>query len=190
MPFLPEQGDAAPIQVYLRAALAAALFGTVILAVLCDIREGRIPNRLPLAATVLGLVLHTLIGNVWAGDFSSPSLLTGLSGLAAGGLLLFPFYLVNGVGAGDVKLLAAVGALSSAFFALTALFYASLVGGVMAIAVLIWKGELVAGLTRTLRLLLRRKAAETAGPGAAARLTIPYGVAIGIGTLWAYFVIL
>lgn len=67
-----------------------------------DARERRIPNRLTFPAAVIGLLLSSLNG--WHG------LASGLEGLLAGFALLIVPYLLQVQGAGDVKLLAALGA--------------------------------------------------------------------------------
>jgi prepilin peptidase CpaA len=85
---------------YLAAASAAAVLGA------CeDLRCRRIPNRLTGCALVLGLVLHLLMGGLKDVGFAV------LAGLCAGGLLLV-MYISGGMGAGDVKLMAAVGCLA------------------------------------------------------------------------------
>ena len=84
-------------------ALAASVSVLLAVAVIGDLRERRIPNWLSLGGIVMGVALHTALRG---GDGASTALLGGL----AGGLLLFPFYLLRGMAAGDVKLMAAVGA--------------------------------------------------------------------------------
>jgi prepilin signal peptidase PulO-like enzyme (type II secretory pathway) len=70
-----------------------------------DVRERRIPNRVTGPAMVAGLVLHTVLGG-WHGLGDS-----ALAGLIAGGIFLV-FFLAGGMGAGDVKLMAAVGCIA------------------------------------------------------------------------------
>ena len=83
-------------------ALAVAL-----LAALEDLRSRRVPNRLTLPAMLAGLGLH------WAAG-GSAGLWFSLAGLLTGFGLLILFYVLGGMGAGDVKLLAAAGALLGA----------------------------------------------------------------------------
>ena len=67
-----------------------------------DLRTSRIPNLLTFSAAAAGLAWHAFGG--WA------PLASALGGLALGLLLFLPIYLLRGMGAGDVKLLAALGA--------------------------------------------------------------------------------
>ena len=69
-----------------------------------DVRERRIPNFVTGPAILAGLILHTISGG-WSGLGDS-----ALAGLIAGGIFLI-FFLAGGMGAGDVKLMAAIGAL-------------------------------------------------------------------------------
>ena len=100
-----------------------------------DVRTGRIPNLLTFAAAGLGLAFHlTVHGAAGAGS--------SLAGLGIGGVLFFPLFALGGLGAGDVKLMAALGAwLGPAGAAWTAL-YAALAGGVMAVVVALAGGYL------------------------------------------------
>ena len=69
-----------------------------------DARTFEIPNLLTVSAALLGLSLHTYDA-AWAGLWSS------LSGLALGLALFLPIHILAGAGAGDVKLMGALGAL-------------------------------------------------------------------------------
>jgi prepilin peptidase CpaA len=81
------------------SALVCSVIGSV-----HDVRERRIPNWLTGPAIIAGLLLHGTSGG-WRGLADS-----ALSGLVAGGLSL-AFYIAGGLGAGDVKLMTAVGCL-------------------------------------------------------------------------------
>ncbi|MFC1806692.1 prepilin peptidase, partial [Planctomycetota bacterium] len=107
--------------------------------------------------------------------------------VVAGGIFGL-FYFFGGFGAGDVKIAAAIGALKGWQFALEAIFYSALLGGIMALGLLIWKGQLLRGLRDTARATLRlRRAEKVLEKDSPARLTVPYGVAIGLGTMWVWF---
>src|SRR5215471_12693389 len=87
-------------QSYPALALLAALLGV---AVLTDLRSHRVPNLLNLAGLIAGLALQTYTAGLHGlGD--------GLLGACVGLACFAPLYLLKGMGAGDVKLLAAVGA--------------------------------------------------------------------------------
>jgi prepilin peptidase CpaA len=69
-----------------------------------DLAQRRIPNRLLLAGLAAAALLHLVSPNPLS------LLSTGLAGLATGLLLFLPLYLLRGMAAGDVKLMATVGA--------------------------------------------------------------------------------
>jgi prepilin peptidase CpaA len=67
----------------------------------------------------------------------------GLFGWALGIALFLPFFLLRGMGGGDVKLLAALGAWLGPLALLTVTFYTALAGGVMALGIVIWRKQLL-----------------------------------------------
>jgi prepilin peptidase CpaA len=119
-------------------------------AALIDLRSRRIPNWLTLAAVLAGLAWHTLRDG-------PTGLSVALAGAALGLALLLPFYMVRGVGAGDVKLLAAIGALVGPQTLVSVAIYGALVGGAISLV------------------LLARSRLQMRG------MTAPYGVAIASG---------
>lgn len=97
-----------------------------------DLRDRRIPN--PLLAAGLGIaILCYGIG------YGSPALLSSLAGLVIGGVMFLPFYILGGVGAGDVKLMAVVGALLGAEGVIVAGIAAFLCGGLLGAAWIVWR---------------------------------------------------
>jgi prepilin peptidase CpaA len=172
---------------------------TVLLALLVvsaytDVAKGKLYNYVTLPAAVAGLVLNYWLGGVWGGSLFKPSLVASLIGFGVGGgILLWP-YLKGGIGAGDLKLMAAVGALGAMerFYTVHALFYASLVGAGMALAVLIWRGRLREGLQKSALFLVtkrQKEEEETGDEEKKPKLVIPYGLAISIGSMVAWFLI-
>lgn len=154
-------------------------------AALKDLESRRIPNRLLAAGLAGALVLHLLSPQPVAG------LLAWLGGAAAGLAMFLPFYLVRGMAAGDVKMMAVVGAFAGPGDALRIAVLAWCAGGVMALAVLVFKGRLrmaLANLWAILRpTLLRLPRAPLPAIGSAGGRpsagAIPYGVAIAAGTI-------
>ncbi len=112
------------------------------LAAACDIRAHRVPNWLSLAGLVLGLVWHMFWGG-W------PGLLQSLGGIGIAALALLP-YAVRALGAGDVKLLGAVGALMGPQFLLWTLLGTLLAGGLLALGWAIARGALRETVTNAL----------------------------------------
>lgn len=144
-----------------------------------DLKSRRIPNYLTLGAALAGLA-YNLAVHGWAG------LMDGTLGLLLGFACLILPYLLGGMGAGDVKALAALGAWLGPHDTLLLFCYMGIAGGLMSLAVLIWKGiiwrEIRRGWAILLNLFLCR---EYGGSLAQASIQktpgIPYGVAIALG---------
>lgn len=132
--------------------IQAACVATAIVAAATDIHGQRVPNWLSLSAAVLAVVLHTYLSGL-------SGLLFSLEGLTIGFALLIGFYAVGGMGAGDVKLLAAVGAFLGPWEVFQVFLYATVFGGIYAIAVIayLWAVESsrAGGLVLGFRTLLR-----------------------------------
>lgn len=145
-----------------------------------DVRRKKIPNWATLPAVALGLGLNGL-GGGWTGLKAS-----GM-GLGVGFGALFVLFALGWMGGGDVKLMAAVGAIKGYPFVLSALVYSILVGGFIGLAVLIWRRRLL-GTMRSIGLFLLSRAAWATPPhelDQQAMQPIPFGVAIVAGTIWA-----
>lgn len=173
----------------------------LLLAVVCvytDLSRGKLYNAVTLGALAVGLALAYLVDAVSPGAAAGawwaayPHVRAAVLAAALGGGLMFVVYRLGGFGAGEVKLMAAVGALApfgphepAWIFVLYALVYTALVGAALGIALLIWQKRLWQGLKESARAFVRFRA-RPAESGAAAPLTLPYGVAIGIGVVWAW----
>ncbi len=142
------------------AAVAATGVGAVL-----DLRSRRIPNWLTGSALFAGLLANALLHG-----FDGAML--ALAGAALGLGLLLPFYAMRALGAGDVKLLAGVGALIGPTAVVSVAVYGGVVGGLLSLGVLLVRGRLVEGLQRAL--VLRTVPAPSG-------LKAPYGVAIAAG---------
>ncbi|MCL5744378.1 MAG: A24 family peptidase [Acidobacteria bacterium] len=151
-------------------AIAAAV-GTA--AVVQDLAARRISNWIPLAALAGGVCWHATISG-WRG------VLAALLGAAAGFGVFLVFYLLGGMGGGDVKLMAGFGSLLGAGRLLEAALWAAAVGGLMALC---WLAVRAArrGLTR----LRSDRAGQTSPDGKQeeepASESIPYAPAITLG---------
>lgn len=170
-----------PLNFQLWIALVAA--ATVISAAVIDYRRRLIPNVITFAAMLAGLVLHGLHSG-WSGFTFA------LTGLAVGGGLLLVFYLIGGMGAGDVKLLAAVGALVGAEKVFAVFVLTVIAGGVMALGQIARHSALKNICSRiknfVVTLSVKNHFRVDDSLNAAATHTLPYGVAIAIGTLAAF----
>jgi prepilin peptidase CpaA len=112
-----------------------------------DWRTRRIPNWLTVPALVLGIGANALAAG-WPGAKAS------LEGAGLALIILLPFVLKRGLGAGDWKLMAAVGAFLGPLLLLLALLASILVSGLMAIVHLIRNGRVMTTL-RNLVVLAR-----------------------------------
>lgn len=142
---------------------APALFAG--LAALTDLRWRRIPNGLTLAGFVAGVVLQVV-------RFGPSGLLIALAGAALGLVLLLPFYVIRAIGAGDVKLLGALGALLGPLTLVSAALYGAVVGGVISAIMLAQRRKLARSFIDMVSnpMGMKRSGAKA-----------PYGVAIASG---------
>ena len=111
------------------------LAALTIAAVACatDLKSRRIPNWLTFGASAIALLFHAWNGGVAGLQSSAGGWLLGVA-------LFAPFFALRGLGAGDVKLLAALGAWLGPLTILFVAFYSMLSGGVLAMAVAIRAG--------------------------------------------------
>jgi len=117
-----------------------------------------------------GLVLGALEGV--PGEAFANGLLDHIAGLVVGFLVAYPFYAMGGLKAGDGKYLMAVGALRGLGLLLGGAVYGALLGGVIALGFI------------AIRRLRPANGAD-ATMGGVMKTWIPYGVALGLGTLVA-----
>jgi prepilin peptidase CpaA len=144
-------------------------------ALVTDIRRREIPNVLILYMLGFGV----LIQGAWTGP---SGLLAAFGGLVVGALLLLPFYALGGMGAGDVKLLAAVGTFLGPDGALVAGALALGAGGVLAVGVLVWHG-----FARLVSNHWTDGRGATVPASTVSGVQLPYSIAITAGTLIAAY---
>lgn len=108
------------------APLSIALLLVVTLAAVYDLRFRRIPNWLSLSGLMLGLGLNVLLGG-------GTGLRAAALGIGCALAVYLPLYLVRGMGAGDVKLMAAVGAMTGPARWFEVFLATALLGGVCAL---------------------------------------------------------
>jgi prepilin peptidase CpaA len=137
----------------------------VSLAAAVDVRWRRIPNWLCASLFLFGVVL-----NVWRDGAAGGAM--SLAGAAVGLALLLPFYMLRAIGAGDVKLLAALGALLGPQLLVSVVVYGALAGGVMSLVILLVRGRLFVAVNE---IFVQHRAPTPSGA------TAPYGVAIASG---------
>jgi prepilin peptidase CpaA len=101
----------------------------LILSTAFDLYKRKIPNAITFPVMASAVVYFILVNGM-------DGFLHSISGLVIGLALLIPFYLQGGMGAGDVKLMGAVGSILGPSDVFTAFLYSALAGGVYALFVL------------------------------------------------------
>jgi len=117
----------------------AVLILVLIISVFTDLKSRKIYNKVIFPGLAAAFTIHFLLGGWVELGEATIGCFIGL------GVLLIP-YLLGGMGAGDVKLLALVGALKGTYFVLAASVYMALIGAVIALAVLLSRKGTVAKL--------------------------------------------
>ncbi len=160
-------------------ASSALLVPLAVIITYYDVRYRRIPNAFVLAALLGGLSINFLFNGL-SGALSS------LGGCAVGFGLMIVLHIFGAMGAGDVKLFAAIGAVVGASLVLPTFFVVILTGGLLAVVSMLRARRVVVTMQRVLMifvgLLPGWRLPRFAVP-ADKRLTIPYGVAITLGSL-------
>ena len=163
--------------------LAAAL---AVCAAVTDVRERRIPNRLTYSALLVGLALQVALHG-WRG------LLLGFGGALLFGGVFFLFHIVRAMGAGDVKLAAALGCIIGPAASWQLMFATAVAGGALAIVYMVVSGRILETLRNTFWVVAfhaqhgfqTHPTVNLDNPGA---VRMPYGLAFAAGTLyWAFF---
>lgn len=165
-------------------ALDIIVLWLVAQAAVTDLALRKIPNVLIISGLLIAAVLQAMAGSLalW--------LSTWLAGLLAGFCLFLPLYLLRAMAAGDVKLMAMVGAFVGPLTALHVALLAYLAGGVMAVLMLLWRGRWRPA-ARNLAAVLQPWCARLLGvplvPVPRTAITsvggMPYGVAIAVATV-------
>ena len=180
---------------FVTSVLAALLSG----AVWNDIRHYRIPNRLVLAGVAMGLLLNSFLpeGNGFADAMPGAlGIAIALAGMGLGLGLLLPLYLLRAMGAGDVKLMAMIGAFLGPQAIVGVVLLTFAIGGALSVGYSLHRKSLtkmmgnVSTMVKTgvFRVMFFKEMPILEAPAVSAG-KLPYGIAIGAGTI-AYFVLI
>ena len=157
------------------------IFLPILFAFACygEIRSRRIPNWLTLSGMALGLGSGLIEGEL-------PGLWNSCLGLMIGGGIFLPFCLLGVVGGGDMKLMAATGAIVGYPLVLRVMTDICIAGGLLAVAIMAWNGMLLTGMANSFRILFGMPRRPT---GLKKPPMVPYGIAIALGTLYSLFIV-
>ena len=144
-------------------------------AVVTDVRSRRIPNWLT------GAIAGAGFGLACGGGAVTP--LQATLGLLLGLVLMMPGHVIGATGAGDVKLLAAVGSVVGPEMVFRAFLYSAVAGGVFALAVAVRRGRLAATVQDAGRLVTSPAGARDVIESPSRANRFAYGPAIAAGTL-------
>lgn len=163
------------------SAAFTALVAGLAIATVIDLRTRRIPNELTAAIAGVGLGLA-------ATGTSGISVAASFTGFFLGLLLMMPGYMLGATGAGDVKLMGAVGAVMGPALVVSAFLFTAIAGGVLAVFVAVRRQRLTETLARTGQLVAGPGEAPQKIRGATSASRFAYGPAIAIGTVVAALV--
>lgn len=160
--------------VLILAAVLALIAGTT------DWRWRRIPNWATVPGAAVGIAMNS-VAYGWLGAKSA------LEGLGLGLLLLFPFVLIRALGAGDWKLVGALGAFLGPRELLVVLLAALLIAGLMALVLVIYKRRLGQTLRNIARIVFALITGHAGVPSVSLdnpeTLKVPFGVAVAIAAV-------
>ncbi|MEP6820642.1 MAG: A24 family peptidase [bacterium] len=144
-----------------------------------DVRYRRIPNAFVLATLAAGIAINAIFAGL-------PGVAASIGGCALAFVLMFTLHIFGAMGAGDVKLFAAIGAVTGAPLVLPTFVVVILTGGLLAIVSIVRAGILISTMHRVLQIFVGMLPGWQM-PKFAVPLdrkhTIPYGVAITMGSI-------
>ncbi len=159
------------------------LYAVIAVCAITDVMYGKIFNKITYPAILLGLVVNVFLG---MNSFQS-----SVIGMLVAFVLFLIVFMIGGLGGGDVKLMTAIGAIKGYPFVMYAAFYSALVGGLMSIAIMIWKGKFLRGMRNIFRVIFSYvfsfifPGMKPLSLSPEESEKIPFGFAICLGTLWA-----
>ncbi len=162
---------------------------TLIVAAIIDGLQLKVPNWITYPMILSGWVYSAALSSYAGWEGLGFSLLGTVVGLA----LLLPLYAIGGMGAGDVKLLAGVGAWMWPTVTFFAFAVSAIVGGVIAIGMVLWtkswdkhRDQFWGIFNEIVTVKDPEKLAEIAAERKPRMFLLPYGIPIAIGSI-AYF---
>lgn len=148
-----------------------------------DVSRRRVPNILTFGGAMAGVALNAALYGPWG-------ILRSLIGLSVGLIVFLPIFAVRGLGGGDVKLLAAFGAIIGARLVIWTALYGAIAGGVLGVAFALAGGVLIKSLNNILFILTQWRLAGVAPVDGftldnSTSVRLPYALPLSCGLLVA-----
>jgi len=146
-----------------------------------DVKSNKVPNIMTIPFAIFAVAFHSFNNGSDGLIFSIVGMVTGM------GLLMIP-YMMSGMGAGDVKLMGAVGSFLGARATLEAFILIALAGGVYSLALIlirrdIFKGFFTEKLMVLSSMVLLRQYVPIQAESSGQKPRLKYGLAIAFGTI-------
>ena len=161
----------------------------VIVAAYVDGKELRVPNKLTYPMIIAGWI-YSMIAYGMSGEGWYVGLGWSLAGTAVGLATLLPAYSIGGMGAGDVKMMAGIGAWVYCETTFYAFCVSAIVGAILAVFMILWSKQTSKHMNQFMFILneiMTVRNPETLATIAAERKSsmrlLPYGIPIAIGTV-------
>jgi prepilin peptidase CpaA len=165
--------------------VTAALIAVVFTAAVFDVRYRRIPNWISVSGAALGISLNAIVHR------GLPGVVFALTGMALAFSIYFVLYALHAMGAGDVKLMAAVGSLVGWQNWLGVFFAAAILGGILALIVVVRCGRtqrtfrnvgfILSQMARLRPAYLAREELDVRSPQA---VSLPHGAVIAVAVVF------
>jgi prepilin peptidase CpaA len=160
---------------------------TLVVAAIIDGKQLKVPNWLTFPMIASGWIFNLVF-------FGAEGIAMSLVGTVVGLGLLLPLYAIGGMGAGDVKLLAGVGAWVGGTVTFYAFCLSAVVGGVIAVGMVLYrrawskhKNQFLMILNEIASVGSPTELATIAAERKSSMLLLPYGIPIAIGTILYFF---
>ena len=166
---------------------------TLILAAVIDGFELKVPNWITFPMIISGWIYSAAFAQAHYGLSWYEGLGWSLAGTVVGLLTLLPLYSIGGMGAGDVKLMAGIGAWVYVKITLLSFAWSGIIGAVLAVLMVLYsrawskhKGQFWMILNEIATVKDPEKLSEIAAERKSRMMLLPYGIPIAMGTI-AYF---
>jgi prepilin peptidase CpaA len=160
-----------------------------VVAAYIDGKELRVPNKLTFPMIIAGWIF-SMVSYGMSGDGWYMGLMWSLLGTAAGLCTLLPAYAVGGMGAGDAKMMAAIGAWVHTTIVFYSFCVGTVVGGILAVIMIVSSGDVMKHYTQFWMILNEfqtvrdpEKLAKIATERKTQMRLLPYGIPMAIGTV-------